>query len=126
MKRLFITTLFVSAAVLAHAQQSTITGLRAVGLLPQYNELGQPSVGVVAQIDLTYSQIAADDAGCVVLMHNGRLPQVNTAVDLLEAAQKYCRASEDLTASAGQKSERMELFLPLDNRLNGTDKMLYL
>lgn len=119
MSRLWIVTAMMAVGLVAQAQQSTIGSFKAVGLLPQYDESFKPVVGVVAQMDVTYSRLPEGQGGVVVVMNNGPLPQVNNGYDLVAAMQNYVYAGDDLPGTTAQKTERMEVFLPLDDRLKG-------
>lgn len=126
MKKCFILSLMLSASLMVCAQHASISGLQAMGYMPEFDGMGRPTgVNVVTKVKVTYDHIGKDQAGCFILVNNKKLPQINTGNELLAAAQKLSFGSEDVTASVAQKTTELEISLPMDDRLNGDEKVLY-
>ena len=126
MKKCFILSLMLSACLTVCAQHASISGLQAIGYMPEFDDMGRPIGGnMVAKVKVTYDHIEKDEAGCIILVNNKKLPLFNTGIEVLVASQKLSFGSEDLAASVAQKTTELEIALPMDDRLNGNEKFLY-
>lgn len=126
MNKCFVLSLLLSACLTVCAQHASINGIQAMGYMPEFDGMGRPiGVNLVAKVKLTYDHIGKDQAGCFILVNNKKLPLINTGNELLAASQKISFGSEDVTASVTQKIAELEIFLPMDDRLNGNEKLLY-
>lgn len=111
---------------MAHAQQSSITGMKVIGLMPDYEDLWEPRINVLVELDVTYSQFKKDEAACIVLMNNEQLPLMKTTNNVLDAALKYCFGTQEIKGSVGQRSEKIEVLIPMeDGKLSGKEEALY-
>ena len=126
MKKCFILSLMLSACLTVCAQHASISGIQAIGYMPEFDEMGYPTgVNLVAKVKLTYDHIGKNQAGCIILVNNKKLPLINTGNEVLAASQKLSFGSEDVTASVAQKTTELEISLPMDDRLNGDENVLY-
>lgn len=124
-KSMFI-VFMLSASLTVCAQHASINGIQAMGYMPEFDDMGYPiGVNMVAKVKLTYDHIGKNQAGCILLVNNNKLPQINTGNDLMAACQTLSYGSEDITASIAQKTSEQEISLPMDNRLNGKEEVLY-
>ena len=116
----------LSACLTVCAQHASISGIQAIGYMPEFDEMGYPTgVNLVAKVKLTYDHIGKNQAGCIILVNNKKLPLINTGNEVLAASQKLSFGSEDVTASVAQKTTELEISLPMDDRLNGDENVLY-
>ena len=126
MKKCFAFLLMLSGCLTVFAQHATIDKIETMGYMTEFDDMGYPTgVNVVAKVTLTYDQIGKDQAGCIILVNNQKLPQINTGNDLLANAQTLSYGSADVPGSTVKKTAELEISLPMDDRLSGQEKLLY-
>lgn len=124
--RNLLVALMLGVGLTTQAQRVAINDVQALGFMPEFGAMGPTGVNLVTKVKLTYDHVSQDQAGCCILVNNGKLPQIETAIELLQCAPAYCFGSEDLEAASVQKNVELEVSLPIeDKKLNGKEEILH-
>ena len=114
-------------AVGAMAQSAKIVSTKASGYIANVEAGEMSGLDLLVKVGVEYSKVGSDEASCVVLMNNTKLPVINTAEDLMEACLKLSYFGEDMPASTTAHKETFNVSVPLDpEKVTGQEKVFYI
>ena len=127
MKRITLFALALLTFVSGMAQSAKIVSAQAAGYIANVEAGDLSGLDLMVKVGVEYSKIGDNQASCVVLMNNAKLPVINTAEDLLEACQQLCYYGEDMPGSTTTHKETFSVAVPLDpDRVSGQEKVFYM
>ena len=126
MKKIILVCSAILIVVGAAAQSAKIVSTQASGYIANVEAGDLSGLDLMVKVGVEYSKVGSDEASCVVLMNNAKLPIINTAEDLLEACLKLSYFGEDMPASATAHKETFNVSVPLDpEKVSGQEKVFY-
>lgn len=126
MKRIIVVCLAMLLAIGGMAQSAKIVSAKASGYIANVKAGEMSGLDLLVNVGVEYSKISDNQASCVVVMNNAKLPLINTAEDLLEACQKLSYYGEDMPGSTFSHKEIFSVAVPLDpERVSGQEKVFY-
>ena len=126
MKRIKLACFTMLLAIGSMAQSAKIVSTKATGYIANVEAGDLSGLDLMVKVGVEYSKVGSNEASCVVLMNNAKLPIINTAEDLMEACLKLSYYGEDMPASATTHKKIFNVSVPLDpEKVSGQEKVFY-
>ena len=109
------------------AQTAKILGISPKGYVMEVEGLDMKNTYLSVNVKLQYSQIAEEDAGCLVFVSTTPFPMITNRSQIKAAVDKYDLGAEIIEETIQQQTSDLDIFIPIGH-FKATDKVptLYL
>lgn len=127
MRRIVLFCLVMMMTGSVSAQTAKILGVSPKGYVMEVEGYDTKNTYLSVNVKLQYSQIAEEDAGCLVFVSKTPFPMVTNMSQIKAAVDKYDLGVEIIEETIQQQTSDLEVFIPIEH-FKATDKVqaLYL